>query len=120
MSGDAFTIKDSGERQSFDSGMIRDIEEGKIDYTYVLSGPMLDRWAVHLQSGAKKYTRDNWMQADGTEEYERFRRSALRHMVQWLRGDLDEDHASAIFFNVCGAEYVRERMAEADDERQTQ
>lgn len=103
----SFEVKDSGEREEFESGMVRDTEAGKVDYTYVLKGPMLERWAIHLQKGAEKYARDNWMQATGYAELTRFERSAIRHMVQWLNGERDEDHAAAIFFNVNGAEYVR-------------
>jgi hypothetical protein len=103
-----FGLKDSGDRLTFGSGMVRDVEDGKIDYTLILDGPMLERWAAHLTKGATKYAPRNWMKAAGTEEWERFRRSFLRHSIQWLRGDRDEDHAAAIFFNVNGAEYVFE------------
>lgn len=110
-----FKIKDSGERASFASGMIRDVETGKIDYTTVFNGPMLDRWAAHLTKGAIKYPdlesgMPNWTLADGIFEYRRFRRSLTRHLRQYLRGDRDEDHASAIFFNINGMEYVRDKM----------
>lgn len=122
---DSFEVKDSGQRKEFDSGMVRDTEEGKTDYTYVLSGPMLERWAVHLMKGAEKYERDNWLLGDGPEEYERARRSALRHMIQWLRGDDDEDHAAAVFFNINAAEYfwhvmlhTADRQVEGAAERQ--
>ena len=50
---DAFDIKDSGEREEYESGMVRDGEEDKVDYTYVIPGPMLDRWANHLMKGAQ-------------------------------------------------------------------
>jgi hypothetical protein len=102
-----FTTKDSGKRKQFASGMVRDTEDGKIDYTYCLQGPMLDRWAQLMERGAKKYDRDNWMKANGAEELERFRTSALRHLIQWLRGDGEEDHAAACLFNINGAEYVQ-------------
>lgn len=105
-----FVVKDSGTRAEFESGMVRDVEDDKADYTLVLDGPMFDRWAEHLTKGAKKYAPRNWMLAAGDEEYERFRRSALRHFIQWYRGELDEDHASAVFFNINGAEYVRGRV----------
>lgn len=105
-------IKDSGARQQFASGMQRDVTTGKIDYTFILKGPMLDRWAKQLMDGAKKYDRDNWMKASGEPELLRFRESAMRHLVQWLRGDTDEDHAAAVFFNINGAEYVRSVLAE--------
>lgn len=108
--GSPFAIKDSGQREQFDSGMVRDTEGDKVDYLLLVDGPMLERWARHLTSGAKKYTRRNWMLAAGVDELERFRRSALRHMHQWLRGERDEDHAAAVIFNLNGAEYVQAKL----------
>jgi hypothetical protein len=105
-----FTIKDSGERQQFDSGMVRDTTEGKTDYLLTRDGPMYERWAIHLTKGAQKYAPRNWMQANGEAELERFRESALRHFEAWLAGERDEDHAAAVFFNINGAEYVQDRM----------
>lgn len=103
----SFTVKDSGERAQFDSGMVRDVTTGKTDYTLVLDGPMFERWAEHLTKGAQKYSKRNWMLAEGDAELARFKESALRHFLQWLRGDTDEDHAAAVLFNVNGAEYVK-------------
>lgn len=104
-----FQVKDSGARQQFDSGMVRDVTTGKVDYSLVLDGPMFERWAAHMTRGAEKYSKRNWMQADGDAELQRFRESAFRHFLQWLRGDTDEDHAAAVFFNINGACYVQER-----------
>lgn len=104
-----FEVKDSGERTSFSSGMVRDVATGKIDYSLALDGPMFQRWAEHLTKGAVKYEKRNWMRAAGDEEYQRFRESALRHFIQWFRGDVDEDHAAAVLFNINGAEYVKEK-----------
>ncbi len=109
-----FEVKDSGERQSFAGGMVRDIEEGKTDYTLILDGPMLERWAEHLTKGAVKYAARNWMLATADEEA-RFKRSALRHMLQWLKGERDEDHAAAVYFNINGAEYAREQLPTFDE-----
>lgn len=103
-----FTIKDSGARESFDSGMVRDTEDGKVDYSLVLDGPMFKRWAAHLTKGAQKYAPRNWMKATGEAEYERFKRSFLRHAVAYLEGARDEDHAAAMIFNINGMEYVRD------------
>lgn len=105
-----FEVKDSGERLSFDSGMVRDVTEGKVDFSLALDGPMFDRLAVHLTKGAEKYEKRNWMKANGQAELDRFRESALRHFLQWYRGETDEDHAAAVFFNINGAEYVRDRI----------
>lgn len=105
-----FTIKDSGARQQFDSGMVRDVTDDKIDYTLALDGPMFKRLAIHLTKGAVKYAKRNWMKARGQQELDRFKESATRHFFQWLNGDTDEDHAAAVMFNINGAEYVKEIM----------
>jgi hypothetical protein len=111
-----FSIKDSGTRQEFSGGMVRDTSEGKTDFTTVLNGPMFDRWATHLTKGELKYPdpepgKANWMRAEGQAEYIRARKSAMRHFRQWMRGDADEDHAAAVFFNINLAEYVKGKMA---------
>jgi hypothetical protein len=101
-----FEVKDSGDRRLFESGMQRDTDEGKVRWDLVADGPMLERYAIHLTKGAVKYDARNWMQANGKEEYDRFRESAFRHFMQWYNGAVDEDHASAVWFNINGAEYV--------------
>lgn len=105
-----FIIKDSGERQVFAGGMQRDTTIGKTDYSLVLDGPMLERWAVHMTKGAVKYEPRNWMRAAGLEEYARFKSSAFRHFLQWYRDVVDEDHASAVYFNINGAEFLKEKL----------
>lgn len=110
-----FVIKDSGKRQVFKSGMVRDIQDDKTDFTRVLDGPMFDRWADHLTTGEKKYPDTspgipNWTLASGEAELVRFKESAFRHIRQWLRGNTDEDHAAAVFFNINGAEYVKAKL----------
>jgi hypothetical protein len=113
----SYAVKDSGQREQFESGMVRDTSAGKVDFRRVLDGPMLDRWAAHLSKGAVKYPDvapgvPNWTLAAGPAELDRFKQSAFRHFLQWLRGDVDEDHAAAVFFNVNGACYVEDRMLE--------
>ena len=101
--------KDSGKRLEFDSGMVRDVNYNKPMYTLIWQ-PMIKRWAELMTRGANKYGKNNWKLANGEEELDRFKDSALRHMYQWLEGDESEDHASAVFFNVAGAEYVKDKM----------
>jgi hypothetical protein len=113
----AFTIKDSGARAEFASGMVRDTSTGKTQYHRIMEGPMFDRWAVHLTKGAAKYPDNedgtaNWTKAAGTAELRRFKESAMRHFVEWYNGVTDEDHAAAIFFNVNGCEYTNQRIKE--------
>lgn len=115
---DNFSIKDGGQRQEFASGMVREPADDKTDYTRILDGPMYDRWAIHLSKGAIKYPDRqpglaNWTLANSEIELVRFRKSAMRHFRQWMRGDTDEDHASAVFFNLNAAEYVKDKLKEA-------
>lgn len=104
-----FEVKDSGEREQFASGMVRDVATDKVRYDLVFDGPMFERLAKHLTKGAQKYEPRNWMRASGSVEQERFKESAIRHFIQWLHGDRDEDHAAAVMFNINGYEYVREQ-----------
>lgn len=108
MDEDDFGVKDSGAREEFDSGMVRDTEDGKADFTLIRRGPMFVRWAVHMTKGAIKYGRHNWTAANSEDELERFKRSAARHFEQWLDGERDEDHAAAVMFNLNAAERVRD------------
>jgi hypothetical protein len=105
-----YVTKDSGERQQFDSGMVRDSQRSKTRYDLVYL-PMLKRWADLMGRGADKYGERNWEKAEGEEELNRFKESAFRHFIQWfMEENLDEDHAAAILFNVSGAEYVKEKL----------
>lgn len=109
---DEFEIKDSGKRAEFESGMVRDVTEDKLNPALVKDGPMYKRWVIHMTNGAKKYAARNWMKANSQIELDRFRESAQRHFDQWFDGERDEDHAAAVFFNINGAEYVRNQLAE--------
>jgi hypothetical protein len=110
MTHDTFAIKDSGAREEFASGMRRDTEDGKVDFTLGIDGPMFERYSAHLTKGAQKYGRRNWQNANSVEEMERFKRSGFRHFLQWLNGERDEDHAAAVIFNINAAEYVRDQL----------
>lgn len=112
-------MKDSGERQSFSSGMVRDTAEGKVNFLNVRFGPMMRRWAEHLTKGRLKYPDvepgvPNWTLASGAAEYLRAKESAERHFDAWLRGERDEDHAAGVYFNINLAEYVLEKDPSID------
>ena len=120
-----FVTKDSGKRDSFDGGMVRDTAAGKMRPDLVKDGPMFLRWVGLLTRGAIKYAARNWMKARGQEEYDRFLESADRHYEIWSTWrryginieDLDnptteplkEDHAAAAYFNINGAEFVADK-----------
>lgn len=107
-----FKVKDSGIREEYPSGMQRDTQEGKINFSLAYDGPMFERYAAHLTKGAVKYGVRNWQNANSQEELDRFIASAARHFHQWLRGDVDEDHMAAVIFNLNAAEYVKEKLDE--------
>lgn len=113
-----YITKDSGKRQEYKSGMRRDLQDGKPDFYLItpLDIPyqeqMLTRWAELMARGKEKYGSRNWELAGSKEELERFKSSAFRHFMQWLTGENDEDHASAVFFNIQCAEYVKFKLRE--------
>ena len=104
-----FITKDSGERQEFKTGMVRDTTKGKARFDLVYK-PLLWRWAELMARGAEKYGANNWQKAATQEELDRFKESAERHLQQLLRGDTDEDHAAAVLFNVAGIVFVQEKL----------
>ncbi len=106
---DNFVTKDSGKREAFGSGMVRDTQDDKPRYD-LIDRAFLKRWAELMARGAKKYGEENWRKADGASELRRFRASATRHLFQWLDGDRSEDHAAAVAFNLAGAEMVQEKI----------
>lgn len=119
MPQEMFRVKDSGARVQFAGGMVRDTQDGKNEIWRVFVGPLVGRLGRHLTTAAAKYPdvapgTPNWTLAAGPAELHRFRDSAARHFWQWMCGETDEDHFAATVFNMNGAEYVRERLRQAD------
>lgn len=108
-----FETKDSGVRAEYDSGMVRDTDSGKGRFELLLplgvpyEAQFLTRVAQLMARGAEKYDTRNWEKAAGDEELERFKSSAIRHLMQWAAGETDEDHAAAVVFNLLGYETTR-------------
>jgi hypothetical protein len=115
----SYQTKDSGEREEFDSGMVRDIERGKprFDLLFPKNIPfdqqMLTRFAGLMARGADKYGERNWEKGNSQVELDRAYSSAARHFAQWIAGETDEDHAAAVFFNIMQAETLRTKIAES-------
>lgn len=110
----SYKTKDSGKRQEYNSGMRRDTQDGKPRYDLLipkgLENHMLKRWAMLMERGMDKYGYRNWELADSQEEFIRFKQSAFRHFIQWFDGEEDEDHASAVFFNIQAAEFLKHKL----------
>lgn len=111
-----YITKDSGKRVSFGSGMVRDTDTSKPRFDLIIpdflpyTETMLYRFAQLMARGAEKYGEKNWQLANSTEELTRFKSSALRHMLQWVSGESDEDHASAVYYNIMAYEAIRYKL----------
>ena len=139
-------IKDSGERREFETGAVRDIQEGKgrcdllplkiisdrlesreltfID-DYIRIGDIhslwfaLDRFSKnyesmidmiidvsrHYEEGAVKYGDRNWEKGIPMHCYID---SGVRHLLKYMRGDIDERHDRAFVWNMLGAIWTHE------------
>jgi hypothetical protein len=107
-----FITKDSGVRQDYPSGMSRDSQDDKPDFSLMFPDmpyelQPLTRFADLMTRGAVKYGRRNWQMANSVEELERFRASAFRHFIQWHCGETDEDHMAAVMFNLLAYEHTK-------------
>jgi len=99
-------IKDSGERQEFSTGSVRDSEKGKGLYAH-LSPIALKRLAQHMEAGAEKYNFRNW---ELGQPLARYLESAIRHLYTYLEGSRDEDHLAAAMWNVHGIIHTEEMI----------
>lgn len=107
-------VKDSGKRIRFESGFNRDVDDGKPRYDLIWR-PIIKRLAILMGKGVKKYGEDNWKLASTKKEADRFRASAFRHFFQWLDNESDEDHASALIFNIMAYEYMLDKGIKDDN-----
>lgn len=118
----AYEIKDSGKRQEFEGGGMRDTEDGKLDWSnlFVWFEPMGTRYVTHMTNGRQKYPDPepgvpNWSLFPATPELlARTLRSLDRHFKAYRAGKTDEDHAAAIMFNLNLAERIRAQL-DADE-----
>jgi hypothetical protein len=100
-------VKDSGKRQEFKTGSVRDTNIGKGRYD-LISPLMLQRLAKHFENGATKYGDRNWEKG---QPLSRYFDSAVRHLYKHLEGMRDEDHLAAAVWNV-GAMIHTEELIE--------
>ena len=99
-------VKDSGKRQEFSSGAVRDIQEGKGRYD-LLPTRAIRRLARHYELGSVKYGDDNYLRG---MPIKRFVDSALRHLFKAMEGQVDEDHFVAAIWNLMAIVEYQERI----------
>lgn len=90
-----FIVKDSGERQSFETGAVRDIQQGKGRFDLIPS-LAIRRLAKHYENGAIKYGDNNWQKGIPLSRY---LDSLERHVNCLKAGEPTEDHLSSIMWN---------------------
>lgn len=119
--GEQYVTKDSGKHAEYSTGMKRDTDEGKPRFDLMLAegvpfdAQFLTRVGGLLQRGMAKYGARNWEKAATEEELERMKSSAYRHLIQWLSGETDEDHAAAVAVNLIMAEMTKWKMVHLND-----
>lgn len=91
-----FVVKDSGERQDFDTGARRDTLSGK-PRPSLITPFGIERLAYVYARGADKYGEDNWQKG---MPFSRYLDSAERHLMQFKQGAGDEDHLAQCVWNL--------------------
>jgi hypothetical protein len=89
-------ILDSGQRQEFQTGSVRDTSEGKGRFD-LLPYYSLMKVSQHFEEGAKKYAADNWRKG---QPLSRYFDSAQRHLAKFAMGFNDEPHLTAAIWNL--------------------
>lgn len=94
-------LKDSGTREQFNTGAVRDAAEGKGRFD-LLPFYGLRIVAQQMEAGAKKYSERNWEKG---MPLSRFSNSADNHLHKFIAGFDDEPHLAAAIWNLlCLAE----------------
>lgn len=108
MSGE---IKDSGNRTEFSTGAVRDMHEGKGNFSLL---PWEAIWEVakHCEKGAVKYGPRNCEKGIPISS---LIDSAFRHLAKYMMGWDDEPHLVAAAWNVLFAIWMEQKKPEMQD-----
>jgi hypothetical protein len=101
-----WVTKDSGKREEYGSGARRDVRSGKGRYD-LLSPMAIRRIAGVYERGAEKYGDRNYEKG---MPLSRFLDSALRHLLQYIEGKQDEDHAAQAAWNILSLIHTEEMI----------
>lgn len=105
------TILDSGNRREFNTGAVRDVQEGK-GRMDLLPACALIRLSKHFEAGAIKYSERNWEKGIPMHS---FMDSAQRHIAEYMDGKTDEDHLCAAAWNLMCAMWMEEKRPDMQD-----
>lgn len=110
-------MHDSGEREEFPTGAVRDTAAGK-PRLGLISPFALRRFGAWLTAGAMKYSPRNWERG---MPFSRVVDSLERHVQAFKAGEVDEDHLAAVMCNASFLIHYQEMIrtgvlpAELDD-----
>jgi hypothetical protein len=97
---------DSGKRDTFDSGSVRDTQDGK-SRPELISPYFTERLGRWCALGAEKYADRNWELGQG---FTRTMASLERHTLKYKKGEIDEDHLAAIAWNAMALIHYEEMI----------
>lgn len=104
-------IKDSGNRRTFESGAVRDIQEGK-GRMDLLPWAAIMEVSKHCENGSRKYGEHNVDKGIPTHS---LCDSAARHLAKYLDGWDDEPHLLAATWNLLWAVQMELKHPECVD-----
>ncbi len=99
-------MHDSGTRQEFNTGAVRDTADEK-PRPDLISPFALERLGEWLRLGAIKYRERNW---EAGMPISRCVASLWRHLLKYQQGEHDEDHLAAILFNAMAIIHYEEMI----------
>lgn len=106
-----FTVIETEEKAHFPTGAKRSSDEGKPKLAS-LPWDLFPRLANHYEKGAKIYGDGNWRKGMRST---RILNSLSRHLQQYIVGDKEEGHLSAIIFNAFCLMLNEEKFADNED-----
>jgi hypothetical protein len=89
-------IKDSGARQEFPTGAVRDVTGGKGRMDLLPMRALMEVSKLY-EAGCKKYGDRNWEKGISTHCYVD---SAMRHLAKFMLGENDEPHLVQACWNI--------------------
>jgi hypothetical protein len=114
---DKYVVKDSGKKFESPDGMVRDTSEGKPQFTLMFpkgvpyEEQLMTRVADLYYKGGVKYGPRNWEKSSTEESLAKHEDCLMRHVVKFLLGMEDEDHAAAVVWNVNAVLLTRRNLA---------
>lgn len=98
------------EKHEYSTGAIKELGgKGRLD---LIPASSILRLGRHFENVLKKYPQDNWKKGIPMHN---FIDSALRHLLKYLNGDMDEDHLVATAWNVLCAMWTEDNKPEMQD-----